>query len=255
MWIDAKNTERSGQMSLDVDRLHGELQTASPRRILERALDLFGNDIAISFSGAEDVVLIEYAHQLRRPFRVFTLDTGRLHPETYRLFAAVEKKYGIQIEYCFPNTVAVQDLVRKKGQFSFYDDGHKECCGIRKVEPLRRHLQTLRAWITGQRRDQSPGTRKDLPVVQWDTAFQGLDENPLVKWNPLAEVSSAEVWDHIRAYDVPYNELHGRGFVSIGCEPCTRPVLPGQHEREGRWWWEEATKKECGLHHMNVDAK
>ncbi len=252
MWIDAKNTEGSGKIMLDVDRLRSELQSSSPRRIIQRALDLFGQDVAISFSGAEDIVLIEYAHQLNRPFRVFTLDTGRLHPETYRLFAAVEKKYGIQIEYCIPQTEPLQDLVRKKGLFSFYDDGHKECCGVRKVEPLRRQLRTLRAWITGQRRDQSPGTRKDLPVVQNDTAFEGTGDGTLIKWNPLAERSSAEVWQDIRSFDVPFNELHTKGFVSIGCEPCTRPVLPGQHEREGRWWWEEATKKECGLHHINV---
>ncbi len=252
MWIDANNTEGSGKIMLDVDRLRDELQSSSPRRIIQQALELYGQDVAISFSGAEDVVLIEYAHQLGRPFRVFTLDTGRLHPETYRLFAAVEKKYGIQIEYCFPQTEPLQELVRRKGPFSFYDDGHKECCGVRKVEPLRRHLRTLRAWITGQRRDQSPGTRKDLPVVQWDTAFDGSGDGSLLKWNPLAERSSAQVWQDIRAFDVPFNELHGKGYVSIGCEPCTRAVLPGQHEREGRWWWEESTKKECGLHHINV---
>lgn len=220
---------------------------ASSGRIVERTLERFGDDVAISFSGAEDVLLIEYAKQSGRPFRVFSLDTGRLHPETYRLFDRVEKHYGIRIAYCFPDRERVEALVRKKGMFSFYDDGHTECCFIRKVEPLKRELSTLRAWITGQRRDQSPSTRNAVPVVQLDS-HRGKDGGELVKVNPLANVTSSEVWDAIRAFEVPYNPLHEKGFVSIGCEPCTRPVLPGQHEREGRWWWEDETKKECGLH-------
>jgi phosphoadenosine phosphosulfate reductase len=119
--------------------------------------------------------------------------------------------------------------------------------------PLRRKLATLDAWITGQRRDQSPSTRASVPVVQVDSAFS-TPEHTLVKFNPLASWSSAEVWRYIRDNDVPYNELHARGFVSIGCEPCTRAVLPNQHEREGRWWWEDATVKECGLHAGNRKA-
>ena len=127
-------------------------------------------------------------------------------------------------------------------------------CGIRKVNPLRRKLATVDAWITGQRKDQSPGTRNDVPVVQIDDAFS-TDEKTLVKFNPLANWSSKEVWDYIRMTEAPYNKLHEKGFVSIGCEPCTRPILPGQHEREGRWWWEEATQKECGLHAGNLIAR
>jgi thioredoxin-independent 5'-adenylylsulfate reductase len=232
----------------DAEALARELADASPRRILQQALETFGDDIAISFSGAEDVLLIEYAHQIGRPYRVFSLDTGRLHPETYRLFAAIEEHYDIRIEYCFPATAAVESLVRTKGMFSFYADGHAECCEIRKVQPLRRHLSSLRAWVTGQRRDQSPSTRDTVRVVEVDRTHTGRHQSPLWKWNPLAHRTSAEVWDAIRAFDVPYNALHERGFVSIGCEPCTRAVLPGQHEREGRWWWEDAEKKECGLH-------
>jgi adenylyl-sulfate reductase (glutathione) len=251
MLVAAEKAVKSDELGLDIAALAGELETQSPRTVLERALNLFGEDIAISFSGAEDVLLVEYAHQLGLPFRVFTLDTGRLHPETYRLFGQVEERYGISIEYVFPDTIPVERLVRTKGIFSFYRDGHAECCTVRKFDPLRRHLGTLRAWITGQRRDQSPGTRSELPVVQLDSAFEGRD-GQLVKWNPLSLRTSAEVWDEIRAFDVPYNELHNRGFVSIGCEPCTRSVLPGQHEREGRWWWEQSDKKECGLHQMNV---
>jgi len=166
----------------------------------------------------------------------------------------VRKHYGINIEVLFPDAGEVQDLVNRKGLFSFFEDGHSECCGIRKVNPLRRKLATVDAWITGQRKDQSPGTRNDVPVVQEDTAFS-TDAKTLIKFNPLANWTSKEVWDYIRMTEAPYNELHEKGFVSIGCQPCTRPVLPGQHEREGRWWWEEATKKECGLHAGNLITK
>jgi thioredoxin-independent 5'-adenylylsulfate reductase len=224
-----------------------ELEAAPPGEIVRRALGEHGLEAAISFSGAEDVLLVEYAKQSGLPFRVFSLDTGRLHPETYRFFEKVQQRYGIRIEYCFPEAASVEALVRKKGLFSFYQDGHDECCGIRKVEPLRRMLGGLSAWITGQRRDQSP-TRAALPVVQLDAAFRGKGGGALIKWNPLAAVTREYVWDAIRVFEVPYNELHAHGYVSIGCEPCTRAVLPGEHERAGRWWWEEATRKECGLH-------
>jgi phosphoadenosine phosphosulfate reductase len=153
----------------------------------------------------------------------------------------------------FPQADAVEKLGREKGLFSFYRYGHKERCGIRKVEPLRRGLATLDAWVTGQRRDQSPGTRAQVPVVQLDPTFSSNDHQ-LVKFNPLANWTSAQVWSYIRENSVPYNPLHERGFVSIGCEPCTRPILPGQHERAGRWWWEEETNKECGLHGGNLGA-
>jgi len=251
------DTSESDPLAMDtpaMEALEQELEGAHPRRIIEAAIDRFGDTLAISFSGAEDVLLIEFAHQVGRPFRVFTLDTGRMHHETYRLFGEVEQRYGVRVECLFPEREAVETLVRNKGMFSFYQDGHGECCGIRKVAPLRRHLKTLRAWITGQRRDQNPGTRGRLPVVQFDDGFEGASGARLVKFNPLAARSSSTVWDDIRAYDVPFNALHTRGFVSIGCEPCTRSILPGQHEREGRWWWENADKKECGLHQINVEA-
>jgi phosphoadenosine phosphosulfate reductase len=222
-----------------------------PRDILALAMREYGPDVAISFSGAEDVVLVDMAAKIGGPFRVFSLDTGRLHPETYQFLDRVRSHYGIPIDTFFPQPENVQALVREKGLFSFYTDGHKECCGIRKVEPLVRALKSARAWVTGQRKDQSPGTRADVPVVQLDQTF-GSPERPLLKFNPLSHWTSAQVWAYIRDYQVPYNALHDRGFVSIGCEPCTRPVHPGQHEREGRWWWEEETKKECGLHIGNV---
>lgn len=209
--------------------------------------------LAISFSGAEDVVLIDMACNLTDDIRVFSLDTGRLHPETYRFIEKVRDHYGIEIDILSPDADAVQQLVKEKGLFSFYEDGHQECCGIRKIEPLRRHLANLDAWITGQRRDQSP-TRADVPQIQEDRAFSS-EERILMKYNPLAEWTSAQVWEYIRDNEVPYNELHDRGYLSIGCEPCTRPVGPNMHERAGRWWWEEATRRECGLHVINIQGE
>jgi phosphoadenosine phosphosulfate reductase len=237
--------------SVDIPALEVELESKSPQEILQRALSLFDN-IAISFSGAEDVVLIDMAYRLNKPFKVFSLDTGRLHPETYQFIDRVRKHYGIDIEVLFPESAQVEALVKEKGLFSFYEDGHKECCDIRKVAPLRRKLGTLDAWITGQRKDQNPSTRAGIPIIQIDAAFSNGDRT-LVKFNPLSHWSSADVWMYIRAFEVPYNALHEKGFISIGCEPCTRPVLPNQHEREGRWWWEDAGKKECGLHVINQE--
>ena len=224
-----------------------------PQDILAYGFQEYSPRLAISFSGAEDVALIDMAAKIGGEFRVFTLDTGRLHVETYQFIEKVREHYGINIEAFFPQPEAVEKLVREKGLFSFYRDGHKECCGIRKVEPLRRALATLDAWVTGQRRDQSPGTRAQVPVIQADPTFQS-NGHPLIKFNPLANWTSKQVWDYIRENNVPFNPLHERGFVSIGCEPCTRAILPGQHEREGRWWWEEETQKECGLHAGNTQA-
>ncbi|XP_062187178.1 probable 5'-adenylylsulfate reductase 1, chloroplastic [Phragmites australis] len=243
--------------AVDYEALARELEGASPLEVMDRALSMFGSDIAIAFSGAEDVALIEYAKLTGRPFRVFSLDTGRLNPETYQLFDKVEKHYGIRIEYMFPDSGEVQALVRSKGLFSFYEDGHQECCRVRKVRPLRRALKGLRAWITGQRKDQSPGTRASIPIVQVDPSFEGLDggAGSLIKWNPVANVDGKDIWTFLRTMDVPVNPLHAQGYVSIGCEPCTRPVLPGQHEREGRWWWEDAKAKECGLHKGNIEKE
>src|SRR5947199_237209 len=156
-----------------------------PRDVLALAIREYGRDLAISFSGAEDVVLVDMAAKIGGPFRVFSLDTGRLHPETYQFLEKVREHYRIAVEVFFPQPEAVEKLVREKGLFSFYKDGHKECCGIRKVEPLVRALRPLKAWVTGQRRDQSPGTRAEVPVVQLDPTF-GSPGRPLVKFNPLA---------------------------------------------------------------------
>ena len=243
-------------MALDLGRipaLADEWVGKQPSDLVHIAIEEYAPDVAISFSGAEDVVLVDMASKLGGRFTVFSLDTGRLHPETYQFLEKVREHYGIPIETYFPQPEAVQKLVAAKGLFSFYRDGHKECCGVRKVEPLQRALRPLSAWITGQRRDQSPGTRAAVPVVQVDPTF-GSDSRPLVKFNPLANWTSQQVWNYIRANNVPYNALHERGFISIGCEPCTRAVRPGEHERAGRWWWEEETMKECGLHAGNLAA-
>ena len=236
--------------TFDIQSAQTELQNKKPRSILRTALENFDN-IAISFSGAEDVVLIDMALNIRKDIQVFSLDTGRLHPETYRFIEKVNQHYKINIELLTPDRASLDPFVKEKGLFSFYQDGHQECCGLRKVEPLKRKLSQLDAWITGQRKDQSLDTRQDIPEVQIDTAFSSA-EKQLVKFNPLLNWNSAQVWDHIEAYQVPYNELHEKGFTSIGCEPCTRAILPNQHERAGRWWWESGNKKECGLHADNV---
>lgn len=219
-----------------------------PKAWILLALGRYGTQCPIAFSGAEDVVLIDMAANTGLPFSVFCLDTGRLHPETYDLLERVRERYAIDVDVLPPDTLAVQELVRKKGLFSFYRDGHAECCAARKVGPLRRFLSQQQAWITGQRKDQSPDTRASVALMHADPGFKGLNGAPLMKFNPLANWSSSRVWSYIHAHNVPFNSLHRQGYVSIGCQPCTRAVLPGQHEREGRWWWELPTQKECGLH-------
>jgi len=235
----ALGPEEIAQLALEFDK-------APPERTIRWLLERFGREATIAFSGAEDVAVIDIAVKSGLPFSVFTLDTGRLHPETYRFIEKVRSHYGVSIELMSPEAAPLQAFVEKKGLFSFYNDGHGECCGIRKLEPMRRALAKQRAWITGQRRDQSP-TRTDVAVLQFDS-HRGLGGEPLLKLNPLAAWSLQKVWSYIRANDVPYNALHDQGFISIGCEPCTRVPRPGEHERAGRWWWEEATKRECGLH-------
>ncbi|MCB5161338.1 phosphoadenylyl-sulfate reductase [Marinomonas algarum] len=236
--------------TFDVDSFIRLQQENNPQRIIHNAMSAFDN-IALSFSGAEDVVLIDMAVKANKNVQVFSLDTGRLHPETYQFIEKIRKHYQLNMDILSPDRDALEGFTRQKGLFSFLDDGHQECCGIRKVQPLKRKLATLDAWVTGQRKDQSPGTRNVLAVAEQDSTF-GTETHPLIKFNPLANWTSEDVWNYIKMFDVPYNELHAKGFVSIGCEPCTRPTLPNQHEREGRWWWEESAHKECGLHVGNL---
>ena len=239
-------TSAAAPSPAEVSELAAQYAERPPEELIRWSLSKSGADCGIAFSGAEDVALIDMAAKTGLPYSVFTLDTGRLHPETYRFIDKVRTHYGIEIAAMSPDTVSVEELVRKKGLFSFYQDGHHECCGIRKVEPLGRALAGLKAWMTGQRRDQSPATRSAVAVAELDHP-RGRPA-PLLKLNPLANWTLSQVWAYISEHEVPFNPLHERGFRSIGCEPCTRAVLPHEHERAGRWWWEEATKRECGLH-------
>jgi len=243
---DAVSTPPSTLLESDVEGFEAALLDRAPDEIVDWALDRYGAACAIAFSGAEDVILIDWAKKSGKPFSVFCLDTGRLHPETYEFIERVRTHYSIEIQLFCPDPALLQDFVRNKGLFSFYEDGHKECCSLRKVEPLGRALRQYRAWITGQRRDQSP-TRTLTALVELDEGHQGTS-GPLLKLNPLLNWTLLDVWRYLVEQGVPYNVLHDRGFVSIGCAPCTRPVRPGEHERAGRWWWEDATRRECGLH-------
>ena len=232
-----------------VQELNNELGQAEPNEIISKLLRHLPN-IAIAFSGAEDVLLIEFTNRHPSPPPIFTLDTGRLHPETYRYIEQVRGYYRRPIESLSPDSNLVDNLVKTKGLYSFYKDGHEECCNIRKVQPLRKKLTGLDGWITGQRRDQSP-SRAEVPILEIDKTFSSI-EHQVLKVNPLANWTYTQVWEYIRAKDIPYNQLHDQGYSSIGCEPCTKPIGPNQHEREGRWWWEQNSPKECGLHRVNI---
>jgi phosphoadenosine phosphosulfate reductase len=192
---------------------------------------------------AEDMVLTDAIARLALPIGIFVLDTGRLHADTLELVDAIRDRYGIAVEVHEPRAIAVQNYVHVYGRDAFYQslELRRSCCDIRKVEPLKRALAGKRAWITGQRREHSAG-RLQLAEREFDLA------HGLVKFNPLAACSEAQVWEYIRSHDVPYNRLYDQGYRSIGCAPCTRPVVPGEEVRAGRWWWEEAQHKECGLH-------
>lgn len=222
-----------------------ELEGKNAEEVLCWAFEAYHPRIALASSfGAEDVVLIDMMAKINPNARVFTLDTGRLNQETYDVMDRVREKYGIKVEVMFPKAETVEAMVREKGMNLFYDsiENRKECCGIRKVEPLNRALRDLDAWITGLRRQQSV-TRTAVAKVEQDEAH-----NNMVKINPLADWTRDQVGDYIKRHDVPYNKLHDLGYPSIGCAPCTRAVKPGEDERAGRWWWEQPESKECGLH-------
>ena len=232
-------------MRFDVTKLNKEFEKKSAESILKWAVENFSPKLALASSfGAEDVVLIDMLVKLWPKARVFTLDTGRLNEETYDVMDRVRKKYGISIESYFPDFKKVEALERKKGFYSFREsvENRKECCGIRKVEPLQRALKGLKAWVTGLRREQSV-TRTGVEKFEKDSAHPGL-----FKINPLADWTTAQVLDYIRKNEVPANKLHDLGYPSIGCAPCTRAVKPGEDIRAGRWWWERPEHKECGIH-------
>lgn len=216
------------------------------RGFLREAAAEFGTAGELTFAnsfGAEDMVLTDLILQAKLPIEIFSLDTGRLPAETYTLIGEVEKRYGVKLKIYFPDADAVEQFVRTHGINAFYDsvELRKACCGVRKMEPLRRALAGKKAWITGLRAAQSV-TRTGMAAREFD------EGNGLEKLNPLLDWSEAEVWAYIRLFDVPYNALHDQFYPSIGCAPCTRAIAVGEDVRAGRWWWEDPTTKECGLH-------
>jgi phosphoadenosine phosphosulfate reductase len=229
-----------------LEKLASEFEEKSAQQVLAWALDTFGTKVALSSSfGAEDVAIIDMMARIAgSKARVFTLDTGRLNQETYDVMDAARARYEISIEVYFPDQKEVEEMVRSNGMNLMYKSvkDRKMCCEIRKVLPLNRALGNLDAWITGLRRDQVM-TRASTKKIEIDSAHGGI-----AKINPLADWTSEMVWDYIRQNKVPYNKLHDHGYPSIGCEPCTRAIMAGEDPRAGRWWWEEATAKECGLH-------
>ncbi len=221
---------------------------AGTRATLDRIATEFAPAVFASSLAAEDMVLTDLILRAKLPIKIFTLETGRLHKETLGMIDRVREVYGYEIEPYKPDAAAVEAYVSANGLNAFYDsvEMRKECCRIRKVEPLNRALAGNKAWITGQRRAQS-ATRTEL-AVQEDDAAHGMQ-----KFNPLADWSEEDVWNYLRSNEVPYNPLHDKGYPSIGCEPCTRAIQPGEDIRAGRWWWENPESKECGLH--VVDGK
>jgi phosphoadenosine phosphosulfate reductase len=234
----------------DTQKLAHSLRNASAEALLAAVVSRFGDKVALASSlSAEDQVVTDILARLSPSPRIFTLDTGRLHQETYDVLQATNERYGIRIEVLFPDRDEVERLETELGPNCFYQSIalRKQCCHVRKVLPLRRTLATLDAWITGLRREQSL-TRTEVERVEWDVA------NGLVKVNPLADWSAEKVWEYIRQHNVPYNRLHDQGFPSIGCAPCTRAVRRTESSRDGRWWWESPEHKECGLHRNGTAA-
>ncbi len=225
------------KMELNFENLH-------VADILQQIAEKYPTSAAFSTSlSEEDQVITHYIFANNLPIRVFTLDTGRLFPETYAVLASTLERYGKKIEVYFPKHEGVEKLITEKGPSSFYTslEDRKECCFIRKVEPLNRALAGVECWITGLRAEHSEN-RKTMPMVEMDEARNLLKVHPLTKW------TTEEVKEEIKKHNIPYNILHDRGFVSIGCQPCTRAIKAGDDFRAGRWWWENTDKKECGLH-------
>lgn len=228
----------------DIPALNDKFSQTNTIEILSYFLDLYGDKMALSSSlSIEDQMLTDMLLKINPKARIFTLDTGRLFPETYSLIDRTNMKYNTNIEIFFPDAHEVETMVGEKGINLFYNgiDERKLCCKVRKINPLKRAFAQLDVWVCGLRRDQSV-TRQNVQLIEWD------ETNGLVKLNPIIHLSEQEVWDYIKANKVPYNKLHDQGFPSIGCQPCTRAVEPGEDIRAGRWWWENPEHKECGLH-------
>ena len=224
--------------------LNKTLQGKSAQEVISIVSEKFGDRIALSSSlGAEDQVLTDMVVKNATDIPVFTLDTGRLFPETYDLLDRTCQKYDIKVKVYFPDYKQVEEMVNEKGINLFYKsvENRKLCCNLRKIQPLKRAFSGLDAWICGLRKSQSV-TRVDMQVVEWD------EGNGLIKINPLIDWSEKEIWKYIDKHNVPVNPLHKKGYPSIGCQPCTRAIFPGEDIRAGRWWWENPDTRECGLH-------
>ncbi len=224
--------------------LNEEFKGKDALQVLTWFLKEYKGRIALSSSmGAEDQVLTDMVMRIDPEVKIFTLDTGRLFYETYELIERTSLRYKKNIEIYFPSPAEVERMVTEKGINLFYQsiENRKECCRVRKIEPLKRAFKGLEVWICGLSRNQS-ATRTENQMVEWDEA------NGLIKLNPLIDWSEQDVWEYIKANGVPYNPLHDKGFPSIGCQPCTRAIEPGEDVRAGRWWWENPETKECGLH-------
>lgn len=232
-------------MDIDnINKLNHQFADASAEEILEYFLKEYGDKITFASSlGAEDQVMTHMIAGIDKSANIFMLDTGRMFPETYEVLAKTNKRYNLNIQVYFPDSKRVEDMVNEKGINLFYKsiENRKLCCHIRKTEPLQRALKDKNAWITGLRREQAV-TRNNLHKVEWD------EQNELIKVNPLIGWTSKDIWEYIKTHRVPYNKLHDKGFTSIGCQPCTRAIMPGEDIRAGRWWWENPETKECGLH-------
>lgn len=227
-----------------VVELNKRLKDLSPQEVLSYFIKEYDGKVALGTSlGAEDQVLTEMIANIDPSTKIFTLDTGRIFPETYQTLDETNKKYGIDIEVYFPNSEQVERMVNEKGINLFYDsvENRKKCCHVRKIEPLKRAMMDVDVWVTGIRREQSI-TRILTEVVEFDQINGKLKINPLLEW------SEDMLWQYIKENQVPYNKLHDQGFPSIGCQPCTRAIEDGEDVRAGRWWWEAPEHKECGLH-------
>lgn len=228
----------------DIEKLNQQWDKVEPEMMLRHFMGIYGDRIALSSSlSAEDQALTDMMLGINPQARIFSLDTGRLFPETYALLDKTNLHYGIKIEVFCPQTEALQEMVNTQGINLFYESIEKRhlCCQVRKLEPLSRAFRTLDAWVCGLRRSQSV-TRNNMQRVEWD------ERHGLLKINPLIDWSEEQVWAYVREHRVPYNKLHDHGFPSIGCQPCTRAVKPGEDIRSGRWWWEDPQHRECGLH-------
>jgi len=227
-----------------ISSLNAAIEGKSETESLAILADLFPGEVVFSTSlGYEDQVITDFILKNNLNITIFTLDTGRLFSETYMTLQKTNNRYDTKIKVYYPQTQTVEEMVSTKGPLSFYDsvENRKECCFIRKVEPLNRALKGAKIWVTGIRAEQS-GNRHDMPQLEWDEAHQ------LVKFHPILHWSFDEVKSFVKSNGLPYNPLHDKGFVSIGCAPCTRAIQEGEDFRAGRWWWEDESKKECGLH-------